>query len=221
MIKQILSFLFPITIFEKRSAISDNIEVTWNNGKLVLDSKNTNYSYGSLQKVLRKGLITIGFKKVQSMSDILILGVAGGSVIKTLVDEIKFKGEITGVEIDENIIDIANKYFGLNKIKNYKTIIADASKFVTESSKKYDLIIIDIFEDIVMPNFLFEKDFIHNIKRLLNNNGFILFNTMILDEKVINRNTIFMQHFKNGEYYCKTFSNVEHFNQLILIEKRN
>jgi hypothetical protein len=42
------------------------------------------------------------------------LGV-GGSVIKTLVDEIKFKGSITGVEIDPEIIKIT--YFKLDEIK--------------------------------------------------------------------------------------------------------
>jgi hypothetical protein len=39
------------------------------------------------------------------------------SVIKTLVDEIKFKGSITGVEIDPEIINIANTYFKLDEIK--------------------------------------------------------------------------------------------------------
>jgi hypothetical protein len=33
------------------------------------------------------------------MNQILILGVGGGSVIKTLVDEIKFKGSITELKL--------------------------------------------------------------------------------------------------------------------------
>jgi predicted O-methyltransferase YrrM len=37
-----------------------------------------------------------------------------------LVDEIKFKGKITGVEIDPEIIKIANTYFKLDEIKNLK-----------------------------------------------------------------------------------------------------
>jgi spermidine synthase len=44
--------------------------------------------------------------KIAVMNQILILGVGGGSVIKTLVDEIKFKGSITGVEIDPEIINM-------------------------------------------------------------------------------------------------------------------
>ena len=56
MIKRVLSFLLPIKIHQKKSVYSKNLEVTWNNGYLVLDSENTNYSFGSLQRVLKKGL---------------------------------------------------------------------------------------------------------------------------------------------------------------------
>ncbi|WP_130733725.1 spermidine synthase [Flavobacterium sp. J27] len=221
MIKRLLSYILPIRIYEKSSLISQSLEVSWNNGKLVLDSKNTNYSYGSLQKVLRKGLISIGYDQIKKMDSILVLGVAGGSVIKTLVDEIQFKGSIIGVEIDENSIEIANRFFGLHKIKNYRTIITDAKEFVKRETQKYDLIIIDIFEDASMPSFLFKKEFVDYCKQLLQINGFILFNTMILNEKNIDRNNNFIKQFDNENFYCKTFSKVEHYNQLIIIEKRS
>jgi spermidine synthase len=67
------------------------------------------------------------------MNQILILGVGGGSVIKTLVDEIKFKGSITGVEIDPEIINIANTYFKLDEIKNLTIVIDDAFEFVLKN----------------------------------------------------------------------------------------
>jgi len=82
LLNKLLSFLFPITIFKKNSLVSSSIEITWNNGELVIDSKNTNYSYGSLQRILRKGLLSIGFMNIKTMDSILVLGVAGGSVIK-------------------------------------------------------------------------------------------------------------------------------------------
>ena len=106
MLRRLLSFLVPINIHKQRSAISKSLEVTWANGELVLDSRNTNYSFGSLQRVLRKGLREIGFERIRSMQKILVLGVAGGSVIRTLNDEIKFGGNITGVEIDSDVLDL-------------------------------------------------------------------------------------------------------------------
>jgi hypothetical protein len=60
--------------------VSKSIEITWTNGELVLDSENTNYSYGSLQRILRLGLKSIGFDKIIKMNHVLILGVA--SVVK-------------------------------------------------------------------------------------------------------------------------------------------
>lgn len=55
MLKKIFSYLIPIKIYQTKSDVSKTIEITWANGELVLDSKNTNYSYGSLQRILRLG----------------------------------------------------------------------------------------------------------------------------------------------------------------------
>ena len=220
MIKKILSYVIPIKIFEEKSSISHSIEVTWSNGELVLDSKNANYSYGSLQRILRIGLKNIGFQKIAKMRSALILGVAGGSVIKTLVDEIKFQGKITGVEIDPAIIEIGNTYFKLNKIKNLEIVIDDAFEFVLKANGKYDLIIIDIFQDTTMPTFLFETFFVNRVCYLLNNKGFILFNTMILTDEHNHRNKKFVTDFKVRNCNIKCIPRVEIHNELLLIEKR-
>ena len=127
MLAKFISYFIPINVYKKNSSISKTLEVTWNNGELVLDSKNTNYSYGSLQRILRKGLKYIGFERIRKFESVLVLGVAGGSVIRTLVNEIKFKGKITGVELDEDVITIANSYFKLNQI------IFDIDKYIKTS----------------------------------------------------------------------------------------
>jgi spermidine synthase len=180
MVKRILSYLLPIKIYQRKSSISKKLEVTWNKGQLVLDSENTNYSYGSLERILRKGLLYIGFDRIKKFENVLVLGVAGGSVIKTLTQEVKFKGKITGVEIDETAVEIAKKFFELDQIPNLNLVVDDAFEFVLKTKEKYDLIIIDVFQDTKMPNFLFEDFFINRINFLLQVNGFILFNTMVL-----------------------------------------
>jgi spermidine synthase len=221
MINKWLSYILPVKIYEKESSVSKNIEVTWNNGKLMMDSKNTNYSYGSLQKVLRKGLNTISKDRILKMNSILILGIAGGSVIKTLIDEFQFKGKITGVEIDEEITAIANTYFKLNQIANYTPISADAKIFVEDCKEQFDLIIIDVFQDATMPDFLFENEFINNTKQLVNTKGFILFNTMNLDKENINKKEMFISHFQSQDYKVSEFKNIEVYNELIIIERIN
>lgn len=219
MLKKLLSYFIPINIYQKKSSISKNLEITWANGELVLDSKNTNYSYGSLQRILRRGLKAIGFEKIITMESILVLGVAGGSVIRTLSDEIHFKGKITGVEIDPDIIQIANDYFKLDQIPNLEIVIDDAFEFVLKTKDKYDLIIIDIFQDVAMPNFLFESFFINRIDFILKNKGFVLFNTMILNELDNNRNKEYIDQFDAQYFNVKTIPRVEKHNELIIAEK--
>lgn len=221
MLHKLLSYIIPIKIYKTKSSVSKTIEVTWANGELVMDSENTNYSYGSLQRILRKGLKHLGFDKIAKMDSALVLGVAGGSVIKTLVDEIHFEGQITGVDIDSDIIKIANDYFKLNEIKNLNIIIDDAFEFVLKTKDRYDLIIIDIFQDTTMPNFLFEKFFINRICFLLKNKGVVLFNTMCLTAGDNFRNQNFIKDFSIDDYKIQSIPRVELHNELIIIEKLN
>jgi spermidine synthase len=221
MLRKLLSYIIPIKIYKTKSALSKTIEVTWANGELVMDSENTNYSYGSLQRILRKGLKHFGFEKIAKMEHVLVLGVAGGSVIKTLADEIHFEGQITGVDIDPDIIKIANEYFKLDEIKNLNIVIDDAFEFVLKTKDRYDLIIIDIFQDTTMPNFLFEKFFINRICFLLKNQGVVLFNTMCLTAADNFRNQNFIKDFNDGNYKIESIPRIELHNELIIIKKLN
>jgi spermidine synthase len=218
MLSKLFSYIIPVNIHKKKSSINETIEVTWNNGELVIDSKNTNYSYGSLQRILRKGLKYIGFERIRKFDNVLLLGVAGGSVIKTLVEEIKFKGKITGVEIDEAMVAIANTYFKLNEIPNLDIVIDDAFEFVLKTKERYDLIIIDVFQDTNMPNFLFEDYFINRVNFLLRKDGFILFNTMVINDGNRERNLAYKSKFNNN-YSLRMYPKVETHNELFTIKK--
>ena len=218
MIKRLLSYILPVKIYQKKSEFSKNLEVTWNNGYLVLDSENTNYSFGSLQRVLKKGLKYIGYDRINTFDNILILGVAGGSIIETLKNEVKFEGKITGVEIDRTVVEIANNYFGLNQYKNVEIVIDDAFEFVLKTKERYDLIVIDIFQDTIMPNFLFEDYFINRVNFLLNVNGFILFNTMVLNYQDRRRNALYKSKFNNN-FSVRLYPKIEVHNELFTIKK--
>lgn len=218
MFKKILSYFYPVTVYNKSSNISKSLEVTLYNGKTLLNTKNTNYSYGSLQSVLKKGLLVIGKTEISKMDSILVLGVAGGSVVKTLFTDFEFTKSITGVELDPEIIEIANSYFDLDKVANFKCIIDDAEQFVYTNKDFYDLIIIDIFKDTEMPEFLFQESFISAVKQRLNKNGYILFNMMLLDASKKDKIENYLNHFETQNYSKKALKNVERYNDLIIIK---
>ena len=221
MLKKILSYFYPITIYKEKSALSDELKIILYNGNYLLDTTNTNYSYGSLQKVLKKGLLKIGKTQIKEMSEILLLGVAGGSVVKTLVQEFEFKNSITGIELDANIIRLANKYFGLDKITNFNCILENAEDFISYSNQNFDLIIIDIFEDKNKPEFLFDETFISNYKKLLKPKGYIIFNFMWIGKEKATKIQQYLSNFNENDFIVTHFKNVEHYNDLFVIQKLN
>jgi spermidine synthase len=67
---------------------------------------------------------------------------------------------------------------------------------------------------------LYENYFINRICLLLKSNGFVLFNTMLLNEEHNLRNKKYISDFRTTNYTIKTIPRVEIHNELIVIEKR-
>lgn len=219
LLQKLLSFFIPVAIKRESSNHSGTLELNLYRNQLLLDTENTNYSFGSLQKILRTGLKYIGFQKIKSFNSVLVLGLGGGSVVKTLREEINFQGEITGVEIDQKIIDLSNKYYKINQIDKLNVFNYDAFDFILQTKKTFDLIIVDIFLDEVMPSFLFEKHFVDELTKKLNTNGFVLFNTMLLTKTHEQRNLDYVAYAESIGLSVRKYPRVEEHNELIILKK--
>lgn len=174
MIKRIVSYIFPITR-KVNSKFNGYLELTLSNGKTVLNSSKTNYSYGSLQRVLKFSIEQID---LSDKENILILGLGGGSVIQTLRKEFAYKGKITAIEIDPVIIDLAENEFGIVPDDNTLILCADAFDFVRNDDHKFDLVIIDLFIDDRIPEKFLLQEFWRELLAKVENNGNIIFNTL-------------------------------------------
>lgn len=177
--KKLLSYVWPTT-HRFYSEINGTLEVTYVNGKRVLDSENANYSYGSLQKILEFGLKKIDLKSVEN---VLLLGMGGGSIIKSLRENFKYEKNIVAVEIDPAIIKLAKEEFGIFPSETLQIIKSDAFKFVENSKEKFQLIIIDLFIDTNVPSIFYGKEFCENISGLIQNKGSLIYNVGINLEK--------------------------------------
>lgn len=220
MFKKLLSYIIPINLYRSDSKISRSIEVNLYNGELVMDSMHANYSYGSLQRILRIGFKEIGYDKIKGMQSALVLGLAAGSVVKTLVNEIGFTGKVVGVDIDHQVIKVAKKYFNIDAISNLEIVIDDAKTFIQNAKHPYDLIIVDVFQDREMPGFLFEETFVDKLHDLTNSGGVILFNTMKLSPEDNSRNQKIKLKFEQKNSNIFMISELEKYNELIIIRKR-
>ena len=212
--KKLISYIWPTTR-RFSSEINGTLEITFVNGKKVLDSENANYSYGSLQKILEIGLTKVDLKQVENL---LLLGMGGGSIIKSLRETFEYQKNIVAVEIDPEIIKLADEEFGITATDNLQIIKGDAFQYVKSSKEKFHLIIVDLFIDTKVPTIFFENEFCHNLGRLLQQNSFIIFNVGIDLKKKSDLVERISSSLGNG-FKLQILQKVNGTNTLLIIQK--
>ncbi len=158
------------------SRYSGTLEINWIDGKKRLDSKNANYSFGSLEKVLTFGLSKVD---IEPTDRTLLLGMGAGCILHPLRAKFKCKGKITAVEIDEQVIKLAKDEFDILTIEELEIINSDALEYVKQCSEKFDLIIVDLFIDDQVPGEFYSLDFWEGIEQLMEPNSNVIFNAGI------------------------------------------
>ena len=210
--KRLLSYIYPVSKTIS-SQYNGDLEITWYNGKKHLNSKNSNYSYGSLQRILKFGLKKIELSKVDS---ILVLGMGGGSVIETLRQDFNYKSKITAVEIDQVIIDIAKTEYGISENENLKIHCTDAYDFALQNTVRYDLIIIDLFIDLNVPDKFLSLDFWDGIIRSKSSRGSILFNASVGSQTSSSKLDHVISYLRSKVYDISVFNNVNNTNTIVI-----
>lgn len=105
--------------------------------------------------------------------DILILGMGTGTYAEQCskyFDDVR----IEGVEIDEKITYLSHKYFGLPD--TVKVTTYDGRAFLNVSDKKYDVIMVDAYQDITIPFQMSSVEFFGIVKSHLKEGGVMVVN---------------------------------------------
>lgn len=105
--------------------------------------------------------------------EMLILGMGTGTYATQCR---KYFGDmnIEGVEIDEKITKLSRKYFALPDDINVTTY--DGRAFLNASDRKYDVIMVDAYQDITIPFQMSSVEFFRLVKSHLNENGVMVVN---------------------------------------------
>ncbi len=174
----IFSYLFPKKIEQVSSGYNGVIVVEEFFGKLSLKVDGLIQSGQWLEQIFEKGFneLNVGSYPIKQ---ILLLGVAGGSIARVL-NRLIPETQITGVDIDPAMIALGKKYFQLDEIKNINIHIADAQTFIKNYPKKpkFDLVIVDLFKGDANPGFMSNQDFLGNLKKITAPNGMMIFNVL-------------------------------------------
>lgn len=105
--------------------------------------------------------------------DILILGMGTGTFAKQCSDHFD-NVTAEGVEIDEKITDLAHEYFELPESVDVSTY--DGRAFLNVCDKKYDVIMVDAYQDITIPFQMSSVEFFTLVREHLNENGVMVVN---------------------------------------------
>ena len=143
----------------------------------------------------------------KKIKNILIFGVAGGTVIRMLARTYPH-AHMIGVDIDSVMIDLGKKYFALDTIVNLSLKVADARMYIQKRhAQKYNLIVIDVYIGRDLPDFLQDMKFLRGVATMLSPQGHILVNYL--------RDGEYEQKAQNLENVLKDiFSEVHHTNYL-------
>lgn len=193
---QFLSYIWPIVVERKKNALH-TLEVEWNNGVLMLNSSEANYSFGNLHEVFLQ-VFKDSDLQISTSGEVLLLGLGGGSVISILERHYGFEGTITAVDFDADIIALFQKYFNDRRQSNVQLIHDDALNFIMNHRPlKYDLIVIDLFLDLSIPEFLHKKHFYSALLNHLNPRGTVYLNTVYSDRSATLPFDLFYPLFKS------------------------
>ena len=138
--------------------------------------------------------------------EMLILGMGTGTYATQCR---KYFGDmnIEGVEIDEKITKLSRKYFALPDDINVTTY--DGRAFLNASDRKYDVIMVDAYQDITIPFQMSSVEFFRLVKSHLNENGVM----------VVNMNMRGNDHGDINQYLADTISSV--FGNVYTVEVDN
>ena len=180
--KYYLSYLVEFHIESAPSEINPHLYVSLKRGRYQLSTANAVYSFADLYTNFR-----IAFEKIKldqrTIQDVLVLGFGLGSIPYLLEKTFKKKYRYTAVEIDENVLYLANKYVLGDLSSPISIMPTDAAIFVSYCQEQFDLICMDVFLDDEIPTYFESEDYLIQLKNLLTQDGLLLFNKLALTEK--------------------------------------
>ena len=216
-------------LFEKKSAFH-NIKVIENEIGRFLHYNDT-YQAGFINTKYYKGnlpyinyfLLPYFYKK--KIKKVLLIGLGTGKIVN---DFFKIFPEIEKfdiVDIEENILDIAVKYFNFNMNEKMNFYLQDAIVYLNSIKTKYDLIIVDVAGNEGIDERFITNDYFETVKSHLKKNAIFISNLCSSADfenknnkfykklKKIYENSFTYNDFYKGDYsdkiYYKSFFNID------------
>lgn len=110
----------------------------------------------------------------------LILGLGGGSLVRYFHHHLPHMQQ-TVIEIDQDVIELAQEYFAIPETKKINLIHADCADYLATTEQQFDVIISDIYSNEELPGILLSSQFHQKVYQCLNPEGVFIANIICDD----------------------------------------
>ena len=158
--------LLQVEKFEQnRTALVSNFFYGWSfeqEGRIFVD---TYYNHHLVQTAL-----------TENIENVLILGLGAGVTARSF-SVLYPNVTIDGVDLDPLVIELGKEYFNMS-IPNLDIINTDGRLFVKTTQKKYDAIILDVYNNIYIPHHMITKEFFKELDSIMTKDATVSMNFM-------------------------------------------
>jgi len=197
--KQWLSYLFEMHVESAPSRHNPHLYVSLRRGRYQLSTAHAIYSYEDLYTNFLYAFRQIRLERLPG-DEVLLLGLGLGSVPLMLERVFRKSFRYTAVELDPNVIYLANKYALCNLDSPITTLAADAHAYVMQQEEQFSLICMDVFLDDLIPTAFQQISFLEALRDALLPGGLLMYNCLYRDEEDKVETEVFYR-----EYFLKVF----------------
>ncbi len=197
--KKLLSYITELHIESTSSEHNPHLYVSLRDGRYQLCTANAIYSFEDLYDNFSEAFKYIDLDKIEG-KNVLILGFGLASVPIILEKQLQKKIHYTGIEIDEEVLYLAHKYVMDELVSSFNLICADAFLYTMQCEEQFDLVIMDVFFDDLIPEKFESVPFLQQLQTLIKPSGLLMYNRLAFNEKDISKTKIFYE-----EIFSKVF----------------
>lgn len=185
---------------------------------------NTDFYKGNLPYI---NYFLIPFLVNPKIKNILLIGLGSGKIVKDwefLFEDLK---SIDVIDLEENIVDIAENYFGFERSSKFNFILQDGITYLRTNKKKYDLIVADVANNDGIDCRFLSEDYFTSIKISLKKSGMFVSNMCASADFENKKNKffnnffpIYQKFFKYNHVFKGNYSDKVYYKSFFDIEER-
>ena len=122
--------------------------------------------------VIYTQFMTVALAYAANPKRVVEIGLGGGRVASYVHDFVP-DANVTCVELDPGVIELARKYFGVTPDPRLELVVADGRIYMARQSENFDIILVDAYQGTLVPFHLVTSEFFSILKRRLTPGGVI------------------------------------------------